>query len=194
MMSAMAKPPPGRGWYAVAGTVTALGLAVAMVVVVIGVRSWLDGFPDLGERFRGGDTVRVDMRVGETVVLYVSPEAAPAEFRCEGEVGGSPIRVTEARTFTFFSGLETWAARFELVADQTGTGQLTCVASPGRGAETLAVGEMPDNGRLLRILGTTIVVAGLVAVLSLAAGGGMALGVWRRRRARRVPTGPGARR
>src|SRR5688500_12854432 len=66
MMSAMVKPPPGRGWYAVAGTVTALGLVIATIVLVIGVRSWLDGFPDLGERFRGSDTVRVDVRAGET--------------------------------------------------------------------------------------------------------------------------------
>jgi hypothetical protein len=188
MMSAMAKPPPGRGWYAVAGTVTALGLAVAAIVLVTGVRSWLDGFPDLGERFRGGDTVRVDVRAGETVVLYVSPDTAPAEYLCEGEVAGSPVRVTDSPTFTFFSGLETWAARYELVADQTGTGQLTCVAPVGRGAEMLAVGERPDNGRLLRILGTTIAVAGGAAVLSLAVGGGMVLGVWRRRRAHRVRT------
>lgn len=185
MMSAMAKPPPGRGWYAVAGTVTALGLIAATVVLVIGVRSWLDGFPDLGERFRGGETVRIDVRAGETVMLYASPDSAPAEYVCEGEVAGSPIQVTESRTFTFFSGLQTWAARYELVADQTGTGQLTCVAPAGRGAELLAVGEMPDNGRLLRILGTTIAIAGGVALISVAVGGGMVLGVWRRRRPRR---------
>jgi len=186
MMSAMAKPPPGRGWYAVAGTVTACGLIIAMIVLVIGFRSWLDGFPDLGQRFRGGDTVRVDVRAGETVVLYVSPDSAPAEYLCEGEVAGSPIRVTDSPTFTFFSGLETWAARYELVADQTGTGQLTCVAQVGRGAEMLAVGEKPDNGRLLRIIGTTIAAGGGIAVLSLAIGGGTALAVWRRRRAHRA--------
>jgi hypothetical protein len=187
MMCAMAKPPPGRGWYAVAGTVTVLGLAVAAIVLVTGVRSWLDGFPDLGERFRNGDTVSIDVRAGETVVLYVSPESAPAQFLCEGEVAGSPVHVTDAPTFTFFNGLdETWAARYELVADQTGTGRLTCVAPVGRGAAMLALGEKPDNGRLLRILGTTIAIAGGIALLSVAAGGGMVLGVWRRRRARRV--------
>ncbi|MFD0743300.1 hypothetical protein ACFQ1L_16980 [Phytohabitans flavus] len=119
-------------------------------------------------------------------MLYVSPDTAPAEYLCEGEVAGSPIRVTDSRTFTFFSGLETWAARYELVADQTGTGKLTCVAPVGRGADMLAVGEMPDNGRLLRILGTTIAVAGGAAVLSLALGGGIVLVVWRRRRAHRL--------
>jgi hypothetical protein len=190
MMSAMTKPPPGRRWYAVAGTVTALGLIVASVVLVTGFRSLLGGFPDLGERFRGGDTVRIDMRAGETVVLYVNPDSAPAEYLCEGEVAGSPIRVTDAPTFTFFTGLETWAARYEMVADQTGTGQLTCVAPAGRGAAMLAVGQKPDNGRLLRILGTTIAVAAGGAVLSLAVGGGIVLAVWRRRRRYRVPAAP----
>jgi hypothetical protein len=183
----MAKPPPGRGWYAVAGTVTALGLVVAVIVLLVGFRSWLDGLPKLGEPFRGGETVRVDVRAGETVVLYASPDTAPARYLCEGEVAGSPIRVTESRTFTFFRGLETWAARYELVADKTGTGQLTCVASAGGGAEKLAVGEKPDNGRLLRILGTTIAIAAGIALLALGVGGGIVLAVWRRRRAHRAP-------
>ena len=45
------------------------------------------------------------------------------------------------------------------------------------------VGEKPDHGRLLRMLGTTIAIAGGLALVSLAAGGAMILGVWRRRKA-----------
>lgn len=183
----MTKAFPSRAWYAVAGVVTALGIAVAMAALVTGVRSWNDGLPDLGRSFHEGDTVPVRLRAGEAVVLYVSPESAPASFICGGTVDGSPIRVTEAKTFTFFRGLETWGARYELVADQTGTAQLRCTAPAGLGADRLAIGEMPDNGRLLRIMVRTFAITAGATVLGITAGGLIVLVVWKRRRVHRVP-------
>ncbi|MEH1124343.1 hypothetical protein [Micromonospora sp. CPCC 206061] len=183
----MTKASPSRAWYAVAGMVTALGLAAAMAVLVTGVRSWNDALPDLGRPFGDGDTVPVKLRAGEMVILYVSPESAPASFMCGGKVAGSPIRTTEAKTFTFFRGFETWGARYELVADETGTAQLTCTAPAGLGAEKLAVGEVPDNGRLLRIMGRTFALTAGATVFSIAAGSVIVLVVWRRRRASARP-------
>jgi hypothetical protein len=182
MMSAMTKASPSRGWYAVAGVVTALGIAVAMAVLVTGMRSWNDALPDLGRPFGDGDTVAVKLRAGETVILYVSPESAPASFICSGTVADSPIRTAEAKTFTFFRGFETWGARYELVADATGTAQLRCTAPTGLGAEKLAVGEVPDNGRLLRIMGKTFAITAGVTVLSIVAGCLIVLFIWKRRR------------
>lgn len=187
MMSAMTKASPSRSWYAMAGVVTVLGLAAAVAVLVTGMRSWYDALPDLGQTFRDGETVPVELRAGEKVILYVSPESAPASFICSGKVADSPISTTEAKTFTFFRGFETWAARYELVADATGTAQLRCTAPTGLGAKMLAVGEVPDNGRLLRIMGTTFAVTAGATVLSIVAGGLTVLFVWRRRRASRTP-------
>ncbi|MGN9914236.1 hypothetical protein ACTMTJ_42580 [Phytohabitans sp. LJ34] len=187
----MTKRVPGRRWYVVAGAVATVGVVVALVVLATGFRSWLDGFPDLGSRFRDGESVRVDLTAGQPMVLYVSPDSATTDYLCTGEVAGVPIVVTEVTyTFTFFvRGFETWAARYEVESARTGSGQLTCSPVRGRGAELLAIGEQPDNGRLLRIMATTFGLAGVAAVAGIGAGGVITLVTWRRRKAHRGGVG-----
>jgi hypothetical protein len=189
MMPVMTKGAPGRWWYVVAGAVTVAGLVVAAVVLVTGIRSWLDGFPDLGGRFRDGEAVRVDLRAGQPVVLYVSPDTATTDYACTGEVAGAPVVVAEVSyTFTFPDrGFQTWAARYEMVSERTGSGQLTCTSATGRSADLLAVGDKPDNGRLLRIMATTVGLSGGAALVGLATGGVITLVAWRRRKAYRTP-------
>lgn len=168
-----------------AGAVTTVGVVVALVVLATGFRSWLDGFPNLGSRFRDGESVRVDLTAGQPAVLYVSPDSATTDYVCTGEVSGVPVAVTEVSyTFTFFErGFQTWAARYEVESERTGSGQLTCMSVTGRGAELLAIGEEPDNGRLLRIVATTFGLGGAAAVLGIVAGGVITLVTWRRRKA-----------
>lgn len=190
----MTKRAPGRRWYVVAGAVTTVGVVVALVVLSTGFRSWLDGFPDLGSRFRDGESTRVDLTAGQPMVLYVSPDSDITDYLCTGEVAGVPVVVTEVTyTFTFFDRrFGTWAARYEVESERTGSGQLTCVSVTGRGAEWLAIGEQPDNGRLLRIMATTFGLGGAAAVLGIAAGGVITLVTWRRRKAHRTSPAPSA--
>jgi hypothetical protein len=193
MMPAMTKRAPGRRWYVAAGAVAAVGVAVAVVVLVTGIRSWLDGFPDLGSRFRDGESVRVDLTAGQPVVLYVSPDTTTTDYLCTGKVSGVPVAVTEVSyTFTFPDrSFQTWVARYEVVSERGGSGQLTCSSVTGRSPEALAVGDKPDNRRLLRIMATTIGLSAAAAILGLAAGGVISLVTWRRRKAYR--TSPAAR-
>ncbi|MEO3924229.1 hypothetical protein ABGB07_10265 [Micromonosporaceae bacterium B7E4] len=137
-------------------------------------------------------TARAELRAGEPAVLYVSPDTVTFDGKCTGEVAGSPITVIEASdTFTFFSGGRTWAARYEIRAEHSGSGQLTCIAGTGRGAPLLAVGDRPDNPHLVRRLAGTVAVGACVAGLGLALGGAIALAVRKRRRAHRSSPGPG---
>ncbi|GAA4735312.1 hypothetical protein [Phytohabitans rumicis] len=178
--------PPGRRWYAVAGGAALLGVAASGALLVTGILSWIEDFPALGDRFRGGESVRVDLRAGQPAVLYVSPDTASYDWRCTGTMAGAPVAVTEAPyTFTFFSGGRTWAARYELRADRDGSVDLTCAPAAQTRSALLAVGEEPDNGRLLRKLATTVAASGAAAVLGLAVGGVLTVVVWRRRRAYR---------
>jgi hypothetical protein len=188
MMPTMTKRAPGRRWYVVAGAVTTVGVVVALVVLATGFRSWLDAFPNLDSRFRDGESVRVDLTAGQPVVLYVSPDSATTEYRCTGEISEVPVEVIEVSyTFTFFErGFQTWAARYQVESERTGTGQLTCTSVTGRGAQLLAIGDEPDNGRLLRIMATTFALGGAAAVLGIAAGGLITLVTWRRRKAHRT--------
>jgi hypothetical protein len=69
------------------------------------------------------------------------------------------------------------------VADRAGSGRLSCtVTGVGAGGVTLAVGEEPDNGRLLGGLATAIGVSAVPVVLGVVAGACLAIGVARRRR------------
>ncbi len=178
--------PRGR-WYAVAAAVAVVGVAVGVVVFLTQLRSWTEQFPELGQHFRAGETVPVDLRVDETVVLYVSP-SDPAVVSCAGDVAGVRFEVTEpSYTFTFFSGGRSWAATLEITSDVTGTGGLRCT---GSGAVVLAVGEKPDNGRLLRNLALRIAISAVPVVIGLGAAAALFIGVARRRRAhRREATG-----
>jgi hypothetical protein len=78
-----------------------------------------------------------------------------------------------------------------VVSERGGSGQLTCASVTGRSPEALAVGDKPDNRRLLRIMATTIGLSAAAAILGLAAGGVISLVTWRRRKAYR--TSPAAR-
>jgi hypothetical protein len=156
-------------------------------VLIVGIRSWTDEFPTLGAPVRGGEAVRAELRANQPAVLYVSPDTSTSEWRCTGDVGGSPVAVSEAPyTFTFFSGGRTWAARYEIRADRDGVARLTCSAVSGSGGQLLAVGEQPDNARLVRKLVTTIVAGACVGLLGLGLGGTIAVLV-RKRRKRSVP-------
>lgn len=185
----MTKQAPGRSWYVVAGAATTIGVVVALVVLATGFRSWLDGFPNLGSPFRDGESVRVSLTAGQPVVLYVSPDSATTNYVCTGQVAAAPIVVTEVSyTFTFFTrGFQTWAARYEVESERTGSGQLTCMSATGRATELLAIGDQPDNGRLLRIMATTFGLGGAAAVLGITAGAVITLLTWRRRKAHRTP-------
>jgi hypothetical protein len=181
---------PGRGWFAVAGAVALLGLVAAAVVLIVGIRSWTDEFPTLGAPVRSGEAVQAELRANQPAVLYVSPDTSTSEWRCTGDVAGSPVAVSEAPyTFTFFSGGRTWAARYEIRADRAGVARLTCSAVPGSGS-LLAVGEQPDNARLVRKLVTTIVAGACVGLFGLGLGGTIAVLV-RKRRKKSVPA-PGS--
>lgn len=173
--------PRGR-WYAVAALVAVLGVVVGLVVLFARLRAWTGEFPQLGAHHRAGQSIPLTLRAGEPVVLYVSPDAFTS-LRCEGEVAGSPVTVAEVRdTFTFFSGGQPWEAKLEIGSDVAGAGSLTCTGSP---TVTLAIGEKPDNGRLLRILAVGIGMSAVPAVLGLGGGTALAVGVARRRRAHR---------
>ncbi|GFJ94835.1 hypothetical protein [Phytohabitans rumicis] len=139
--------PPGRRWYAVAGGAALLGVAASGALLVTGILSWIEDFPALGDRFRGGESVRVDLRAGQPAVLYVSPDTASYDWRCTGTMAGAPVAVTEAPyTFTFFSGGRTWAARYELRADRDGSVDLTCAPAAQTRSALLAVGRSPTTG------------------------------------------------
>jgi hypothetical protein len=173
---------PRRRWYAVAAVIAAVGVAVGVLVLLARVRAWTDEFPQLGAHQRPGQAIPVDLRAGGPVVLYVSPDV-DTSLRCSGEVAGTPVTVSEmSDTFTFFSGGRAWAAQLEIGSDVTGAGSVTCTGSP---TLTLAIGEPPDNGRLLRILGVGIGLSAVPAVLGLGGGTTLAVGVARRRRAHR---------
>jgi hypothetical protein len=177
---------PRRRWYAVAAAIAVAGVLVGVLVLVARVRVWIDEFPDLGEHHRSGQPIPVELRAGEPVVLYTSP-TDPVVLSCTGEVGGAGVTVTEVSyTFTFFSGQRSWAAHSEITSDRAGTGSVTCT---GSAAVTLAVGEVPDNGRLLRILGGGIALGAVPAVLGVAGGAVLAVRVARRRRAHRRALG-----
>jgi hypothetical protein len=177
---------PSRRWYAVAVAVAVLGLLAAAVLLATGIRSWSGDFPTLGDHFRSGESVPVDLRAGQPAVLYVSPDTAAFDWRCTADLPGSQVAITKAPyTFTFFSAGRTWAARYEIQADKDGRAQLTCVAIAGTGTPLLAVGDQPDNAHLVRELVSTIAAGACAALLGLALGGTLAMIVARRRRAHR---------
>jgi hypothetical protein len=184
---ASTRPAPGRRWYAVAGAIAVGGLLVASAVLGIGIRSWLGDFPKLGEHFQVDETARVDLVAGQPSVLYTSPEAPAAALNCSAELAVASVAVTETPyTFTFFSGGRTWASRYELRATRDGRAFVTCT-SPTGAQPTLAVGDKPDNSRLLARLAGTIALGAIPALLGLALGGTLALVVARRRRAAQPP-------
>ena len=186
------QPPPSRRWYAVAVVVAVLGLLASAAVLATGIRSWIGDFPALGGHFRSDESVHVDLRAGQPVVLYVSPDTAPLDWQCTAELAGSQVAITETPyTFTFFSGGRSWAARYEVQAERDGRAQLTCVATAGTDASLLAVGDKPDNSHLLRKLAGTIAAGMCTALLGLALGGTLALVVRKRRKAHRSSAGPG---
>jgi hypothetical protein len=86
--------------------------------------------------------------------------------------------------FTFLSGGRTWAALFEVSSDRSGRAGLACEPAGG-GRPLLAVGDAPDQPRLLRALGGSVAAGAAVALPALLAGGVMAVVVARRRSAHR---------
>jgi hypothetical protein len=179
---ASTKPAPGRRWYVVAGAIAVGSLLIASAVLVIGIRSWLGDFPKLGEHFQVDETARVDLVAGQSSVLYTSPEAPGAALNCSAELALASVAVTETPyTFTFFSGGRSWAARYELRPTLDGRAFVTCT-SPTGAQPTLAVGDKPDNSRLLAKLAGTIALGGFTALLGLALGGTLAFYIRRRRK------------
>jgi hypothetical protein len=174
---------PRRRWYALAAAVAVLGIAIGAALLVWRIQVWTDAFPDLGETFSPDQTVSVDLPADRTVVLYVSP-TDPVELSCTGEVAGTPVDfVPPSYTFTFFSGGQSWAATYEITADTAGPATLACTGAP---LAELAVGDKPDNGRLLGLMGKGIAISATPVVLGVVGGIVLAVGVARRRRAARL--------
>ncbi|GAB3863296.1 hypothetical protein ACFPIJ_54560 [Dactylosporangium cerinum] len=163
-MQPSAHPAPSRRpGYGPTVAAAVAGVLIAVVVLVVGIGSWVDDFPDLETQFQPGETVPVTLAADRPSVIYVSPTEAAYADRCAAELPGGTVAITESKTFTFLSGGRGWAARYELLADRDGTARLTCPRA-GSGV-LLAVGEQADNPALLRKLSGTI---GFALVLGLA--------------------------
>lgn len=182
---------PGRRWYLVAGAVALAGVLAGLGLVAATATPLSGALPAFQSRTDPEGTMTVDLRGGQTYVVYVHGFAGlHLDQRCagSGQDGGS-LRITtlEGNSFTFLREGDVWEAHYTVRASRDDRYRITCDAEPVTReslADGYALGEDFPRGGLVGDLYGALGIAFLLSLVGVVTGGVIArvTAVRRRRR------------
>lgn len=189
---------PHRVWYAVGGTILALGVLAGMAVIALNLVSSTTGDPGLRDRFAPG----------ETAVVALDPRRPPAVYAAETSSGfdlpqtfcevmspsGEPVPVNPpGRKYRETRGDTTWAMVHVIDVPAADRYTITCRDTGSSAVSGFAIGDASRAAEAFHGFMGVLLGMGITGLAALVGGGIVLVTLLRRRTARRhTPPAVGA--
>ncbi|QNE25770.1 hypothetical protein F1D59_14060 [Streptomyces sp. INR7] len=148
---------PSRHWYATAGTIAIVLIALGAVIGAFGFNNAIDSV-DTDHAFANGDTVTLRLEPGGEKSIWVrDQEMGPSAPKCSITGPGGP-RLADPGIDVFLTRDETWNPLYAIDVPRPDDYQITCSSDvPSK----YAIG---DSGGLLALAGWTVLAIALAAL------------------------------